>query len=120
MERWELKVKLDSPSMLNRHQEVEVTSVNWQDQYRARVLVSYRWHGIVYVTDFSQFLSFTSPSVRCWDIKKKTALQHWPMDEWYVQRTPVRPTDMVVYYILITVELFLYLWTASLQPHSGR
>ena len=42
--------------MLNRHQEVEVTSVNWENQDAAmrgsRVLVSYRWHGIVYVTEF--------------------------------------------------------------------
>ena len=84
--------------MLNRRQEVEVTSVNWQDQDAAaarvsRVLVSYRWHGIVYVTEFSQVLSFTSPSVRCWDITKMAVLQHWPMDEWYAQRILVRPAD---------------------------
>jgi hypothetical protein len=52
VERWELKVKLDSPSVFNRHHEVEVTSVNWEDEVAAarmsRVLVSYRWHGIVY------------------------------------------------------------------------
>ena len=51
MESWELKVKLESPNMFN-HQDVEVTSVNWEDQDAAagltRLLVSYRWHGIVY------------------------------------------------------------------------
>lgn len=89
VEHWELKVKLDSPSILDhhRHQEVEVTSVNWQDQDAAtrasRVLVSYRWHGIVYVAIFSQVPSFTSTSVRCWDVTKMMVLRHWPMNEWY-------------------------------------
>lgn len=44
-------MKLESPAMFN-HQDVEVTSVNWEDQDAAtrltRLLVSYRWHGIVY------------------------------------------------------------------------
>ena len=58
VERWELKVKLDCPSVFNRHREVEVTSVNWEDEVtaarRSRVLVSYRWHGIVYALKFSK------------------------------------------------------------------
>ena len=41
------------------------------------------------------------------------------MDEWYAQRNSGRPADMIVHDTLITVEPFLYLWTASLQPHLG-
>jgi hypothetical protein len=122
-ECWKLKAKLDPPSMLNRRQEVVVTSVNWEDRDAAtqvsRVLVSYRWHGIVYVSEFSSMLSFTISSVRCWDLNKMAILRHWPMDEWYAQRNSGRPADMIVHDTLITVEPFLYLRTASLQPHLG-
>jgi hypothetical protein len=57
VESWELKAKLASPGLLqNRHQEVEVTSVNWESPDAAasasHVLVSYRWHGIMYVVKF--------------------------------------------------------------------
>ena len=52
MESWELKAKLESPNVFNRHQDGEVMSVNWEDQDAAtcltRLLVSYKWHGIVY------------------------------------------------------------------------
>jgi hypothetical protein len=63
VESWELKAKLASPGLLqNRDQEVEVTSVNWESQDTAasasQVLVSYRWHGIMY------------------DINSHTRLQH--------------------------------------------
>ena len=126
VEGWELKIKLDSPSMLTSHphrQEVEVTSVNWPDQDAAmrvsRVLVSYRWHGVVYVIEFSPSFFFHITSVRCWDVTKMMVLQHWPMDEWYEQRNPAHPACMPIYYTLTIVELFLYLRTASLRPHLG-
>jgi WD40 repeat protein len=59
VENWELKVKLVAPGLLHhRHQEVEVTSVNWESRDAAasasHVLVSYRWHGIMYVIKFSR------------------------------------------------------------------
>jgi hypothetical protein len=59
VERWELKIKLDSPSI--KKWRSRVTSVNWEDQDAAmrvsRVLVSYRWHGIVYVAElFTNFV----------------------------------------------------------------
>ena len=57
VESWEVKVKLDPPSTFNRHQKVEVTSVNWEDHDAAacvsRVLMSYMWHGIVYAIKLS-------------------------------------------------------------------
>ncbi|KAF8493085.1 WD40-repeat-containing domain protein [Russula emetica] len=69
MESWELKVKLASPGLLQRrHQEVEVTSVNWESRDAAasasHVLVSYRWHGIM-----------------CWDVTTKSVLWWLPMEE---------------------------------------
>jgi hypothetical protein len=51
-------VKLESPNTFNCHQNVEVTSVNWEDHDAAtcltRLLVSYRWHGIVYAIESLQ------------------------------------------------------------------
>jgi hypothetical protein len=89
VERWVMKVKLDSPSIFNRNHEVEVTSVNWEDKVAAarvsQVLVSYRWHGIVYALKFSQISSCTPCLFRCWDVPKMTVLWHIPMDEWWVR-----------------------------------
>jgi hypothetical protein len=87
VERWELKVKLDCPSVFDRHREVEVTSVNWEDEVAAahisRVLVSYRWHGIVYALKFSpNAILHTSYLISCWDITKMSVLWHIPIDEW--------------------------------------
>jgi hypothetical protein len=86
VESWELKVKLASPGILrHQHEEVEVTSVNWQSQDAAatasHVLVSYRWHGIMYAVKFSQQLIY-STLVRCWDVATKSVLFRLPMDEW--------------------------------------
>jgi hypothetical protein len=57
VECWELKVKLINPSMHDHRGEIEVTSVNWEDEDAAtrasRVVVSYRWHGIVYAIQFA-------------------------------------------------------------------
>lgn len=64
VESWELKAKLPPPppSPLYHHQEVMVTSVNWESQDAAaatsHVLASYRWHGIMYVTYLSQEFIF--------------------------------------------------------------
>ena len=52
VESWELKVNLPPPSTIDFRQEVEATSVNWEDQNAAAVasfaVVSYKWHGIMY------------------------------------------------------------------------
>ena len=52
-ESWEPKAELPSPSRFDHNRAVEVTSVNWQTKGAAaaasRVIVSYRWHGIMYV-----------------------------------------------------------------------
>lgn len=65
VESWELKVKLASPGTLHHDdQDIEVTSVNWESQDAAasasHVLVSYRWHGIVYAVKSSQPLIFST------------------------------------------------------------
>lgn len=69
METWDFKIKLASPGILHHsHQEVEVTSVNWQSRDAAasasHVLVSYRWHGIM-----------------CWDVAARSVLWRQAMDE---------------------------------------
>ena len=38
VESWELKAKLESLNVFNRHQDGEVTSVNWEDQDAATCL----------------------------------------------------------------------------------
>ena len=87
VESWELKVKLETPNMFN-HQDVEVTSVNWEDQDAAtrlsRLLVSYRWHGIVYaIKPLCQFHRVSHiVLVRCWDVTKMTVLWQLAMEEW--------------------------------------
>ena len=62
VESWELKAKLASPSMLVRHRDVEVVSVNWEDQdaavHASRLVVAYKWHGIMYVIKFCNDLIF--------------------------------------------------------------
>ncbi len=73
--------------MFYRHREVEVTSVNWETKDTAavasQVLVSYRWHGIMYAVKFlTAISSFHLILFRCWDLKKMTALWRLSMDEW--------------------------------------
>ena len=88
VESWELKVKLESPNMFSRHQNVEVTSVNWEDQDAAtcltRLLVSYRWHGILYAIKSLQKSHRVSHIIlaRCWDVTKMTVLWRLAMEEW--------------------------------------
>jgi hypothetical protein len=70
-----MKVQLPSPSMIYQHREVEVTSVNWETKDAAtaasRVLVSYRWHGIMYAVKFlTAISSFTSHLVQMLGPKK--------------------------------------------------
>jgi hypothetical protein len=65
VESWELKAKLASPNItLDRHRDIEVISVNWEDQdaatHASRIIVAYRWHGIVYVIEFRNDLIFSS------------------------------------------------------------
>ena len=87
MESWELKAKLETPNIFD-HQDVEVTSVNWEDQDAAarltRLLVSYRWHGIVYATRLLQTFNCVSHVVlvRCWDVTKMTVIWRLAMEEW--------------------------------------
>lgn len=55
--------------MFYHHNEVEVTSVNWESKDAAadasQVLVSYRWHGIMYAVKFlTAISSFTSRLVQ--------------------------------------------------------
>jgi hypothetical protein len=91
VERWELKVKLPPPSMIDFRREVDVTSVNWEDQNAAAAasfaLVSYKWHGIMYVNcSLMAFITVDLPldfSVRCWDVIKLTVLWQLPMEDWY-------------------------------------
>ncbi|KAF8261411.1 hypothetical protein EI94DRAFT_1705554 [Lactarius quietus] len=65
---WELKVKLPPPSTIDFCREVEVTSVNWENQNAATVasftVVSYKWHGIM-----------------CWDVMNLTVLWQLPMED---------------------------------------
>ncbi len=55
VECWDQKVELPPPSMIDLRRPVEVTSVNWEDQDAAVnttfAVVSYRWHGIMYVVE---------------------------------------------------------------------
>ncbi len=55
VESWELKVKLPPPQTIDFRREVEVTSVNWEDQNAAAIasfaVVSYKWHGIMCAFD---------------------------------------------------------------------
>lgn len=85
VESWNLKVKLPPPDRGNRNQEVEVTSVNWPSRDAAastsHILVSYRWHGIMYAVKFSQQLIY-STLVRCWDVAAKSVSWRLHMDEW--------------------------------------
>ena len=78
VESWELRFKLPSPSKFYGHREVEVTSVNWEQepavasQVTGQVLVSYRWHGIMYGVELlTVILSFTFRLVQMLGPKKK-------------------------------------------------
>lgn len=58
------------------HREVEVTSVNWETKDAAavasQVLVSYRWHGIMYAAKLLTVISpFISHLVQMLGCKKK-------------------------------------------------
>ncbi|KAH9024441.1 WD40-repeat-containing domain protein [Lactarius deliciosus] len=68
VESWELKVKLPPPRTIDFRQEVEVTSVNWENQNAAAIasfaVVSYKWHGIM-----------------CWDVTNVTVLWQLPMKD---------------------------------------
>ncbi|KAH9177856.1 WD40-repeat-containing domain protein [Lactarius sanguifluus] len=68
VESWELKVKLPPPRTIDFRQEVEVTSVNWENQNAAAIasfaVVSYKWHGIM-----------------CWDMMNMMVLWQLPMKD---------------------------------------
>ncbi|KAH9024364.1 WD40-repeat-containing domain protein [Lactarius pseudohatsudake] len=68
VESWELKVKLPPPRTIDFRREVEVTSVNWENQNAAAIasfaVVSYKWHGIM-----------------CWDVTNVTVLWQLPMKD---------------------------------------
>lgn len=91
-----MKVKLPPPNMIDFRREVEVTSVNWENQNAATIasfaVVSYKWHGIMYINcslveDIKADLSLDF-SVRCWDVKNLTILWQLPMEDWHVQGPP--------------------------------
>ncbi|KAH9068121.1 WD40-repeat-containing domain protein [Lactarius deliciosus] len=68
VESWELKVKLPPPRTIDFRREVEVTSVNWENQNAAAIasfaVVSYKWHGIM-----------------CWDVMNVMVLWQLPMKD---------------------------------------
>jgi hypothetical protein len=79
VENWELKVTVPSPGMFYSDREVEVTSVNWQSKDSAaalsHVLVSYRWHGIMYAVKFITAIpSFTSRLVQMLEPKNNDCI----------------------------------------------
>ncbi|KAH9008948.1 WD40-repeat-containing domain protein [Lactarius hengduanensis] len=63
-----LKLKLPPPRTIDFRREVEVTSVNWENQNAAAIasfaVVSYKWHGIM-----------------CWDVTNVTVLWQLPMKD---------------------------------------
>ena len=82
--------------MIDFRREVEVTSVNWENQSAATIasfaVVSYKWHGIMYANctlmeDITVNLSLGF-SVRCWDVINLTVLWQLPMEDWYAQGPP--------------------------------
>jgi len=55
VECWKLKFALPPPKVVDLRKKVEVSSVNWKSQpvaASAVALVLYKWHGIMYATDY--------------------------------------------------------------------
>jgi hypothetical protein len=126
VESWELHVKLPPPNVIVRHREVEVTSVNWENEDAAavasQVLVSYRWHGIVYAVKLlTAFSPFISRLVQMLGAKKKDyslAVVRGGMVTPMLQ--PVFADMIINYDLSTTVARFPYLQMGGVLQHLHR